>query len=958
MKQILLALVLIIAYVQLANSQKTLTDYDIEEQGYFNSPMQTSNGIVVTDNYCNTLYLIENGSLKKLISAPGVGRYFTVSPDKNLIGIKLIEKGKQTPAIYDLNNDKIIKLNKATYNCGQVSFANNGEIAFTIGNEVYIRSLDNKKTTKIDIGTYVNIVVISPDAKYLAYSNAEERITIFEIATGNKTIISEKDKMAAYPRWSPDSKKLLYQSERLFIWDNENSILKKLDIALYPHWTQDSEHIIYYKTKTDKQKLIDADIFITDLQGNNSNISNTPDEIEMQPVCINDNEIIYQNYNKREIIKLNINDNKVKSKEKIYKHEGEFSISHFNIERKQKAEVFIPGTAPYVHQVYDTPDWHYGYGSCAPATSIMAIEYYNLLPKWPEQVSTPYAHTSDYGNYVADKYTLNEIYYDTEDNTSGGEPAWGGYGYMWGNGSPNSYMSQYLINHYMTSNQFWSSSCTFDYTTAEIDSGFPHPLCVMLTASGHLILTIGYVVGQHTLIFNDPYGNKNTAGYPSYDGIEAHYDWPGYNNGYENLDYNGTYGGIAWSVRARYQETTYNDTLIDDIYYNHGFNINNSQNSSHMRYFHDYNAGYNNHMWYTYTMASLSDICWVTWEPTIAITGNYEVSAYIPSVGADAVGARYQIHHANGDDLVLIDQSQYSDEWVSLGNYEFDAGQTSWVYLGDSTGIGSQAIAFDAVKWSYMPVPTIDFNANLTTICEGETIDFTNLTLNAVSYEWLFPGGNPASSTQINPSVQYTSSGNYNVSLIANGSGGSDTLEFTNYISVNASPNASFNAIETTIYLPTAIAVFNNTSLDANSYYWDFGNGNTSTDSNPYCIYNSAGTYTVRLIAQNGLCADDTLIMPNYINVLNPTGIVELNNNGVEIYPNPVKDVFTVSSDGLQKIEVLDVLGKKLYEINCNDNQQEININSFSSDIENQNSIILKVTNSAGKTYNKLIISK
>jgi len=35
--------------------------------------------------------------------------------------------------------------------------------------------------------------------------------------------------------------------------------------------------------------------------------------------------------------------------------------------------------------------------------------------------------------------------------------------------------------------------------------------------------------------FHRPLRSKNTRGYPSYDGAGARYDWPGYNNGYQNL---------------------------------------------------------------------------------------------------------------------------------------------------------------------------------------------------------------------------------------------------------------------------------------------------------------------------------------------------------------------------------------------------------------------------------------
>ena len=44
---------------------------------------------------------------------------------------------------------------------------------------------------------------------------------------------------------------------------------------------------------------------------------------------------------------------------------------------------------------------------------------------------------------------------------------------------------------------------------------------------------------------------------------------------------------------------------------------------------------------------------------------------------------------------------------------------------------------------------------------------------------------------------------------------------------------------------------FQNTSQLATQYFWDFGDGNTSTDANPTHIYNNPGVYNVTLIANN-----------------------------------------------------------------------------------------------------------
>jgi len=43
--------------------------------------------------------------------------------------------------------------------------------------------------------------------------------------------------------------------------------------------------------------------------------------------------------------------------------------------KKSKSVIMVQGDVPYVHQVYDTPDWHNGNWSCAPTTAIMTIAY-------------------------------------------------------------------------------------------------------------------------------------------------------------------------------------------------------------------------------------------------------------------------------------------------------------------------------------------------------------------------------------------------------------------------------------------------------------------------------------------------------------------------------------------------------------------------------------------------------
>lgn len=49
---------------------------------------------------------------------------------------------------------------------------------------------------------------------------------------------------------------------------------------------------------------------------------------------------------------------------------------------------------------------------------------------------------------------------------------------------------------------------------------------------------------------------------------------------------------------------------------------------------------------------------------------------------------------------------------------------------------------------------------------------------------------------------------------------------------------------------------FNNQSVNGTSYFWDFGDGNTSSDSLPQHIYSAPGIYQINLIVNNGCTAD------------------------------------------------------------------------------------------------------
>jgi hypothetical protein len=155
--------------------------------------------------------------------------------------------------------------------------------------------------------------------------------------------------------------------------------------------------------------------------------------------------------------------------------------------------------------------------------------------------------------------------------------------------------------------------------------------------------------------------------------------------------------------------------------------------------------------------------------------------------------------------------------------------------------------------------PTASFDSN-SPVCLGATMVFTNTTIPgippkdlegmplATTYLWDF--GDSQTSTDENPTHDYAAAGTYDVSLEAcNSEGMCDT--FTDQVQVLSLPVAGF-----TFEVQKFDVSFTNTSLDALTYEWDFGDGITSTEMNPTHIYADAGTYTVVLSATNDCDSD------------------------------------------------------------------------------------------------------
>ena len=169
-----------------------------------------------------------------------------------------------------------------------------------------------------------------------------------------------------------------------------------------------------------------------------------------------------------------------------------------------------------------------------------------------------------------------------------------------------------------------------------------------------------------------------------------------------------------------------------------------------------------------------------------------------------------------------------------------------------------------------LPGPNVSFTSNILSGCENQTsFSFSNNTVGNNSYFWDFGDGNI--STQSDPTKIYSTPGNYTVSLVGTNSIGCSTVfNSPQTITINPAPSAAFSATTTTGCGPNQVFTFVPDVSAQGMYFWDFGDGTTSTLQNPSKTYSNPGVYTVKLTVTNSFGCEDIVIRNQYITVYQP----------------------------------------------------------------------------------------
>ena len=151
--------------------------------------------------------------------------------------------------------------------------------------------------------------------------------------------------------------------------------------------------------------------------------------------------------------------------------------------------------------------------------------------------------------------------------------------------------------------------------------------------------------------------------------------------------------------------------------------------------------------------------------------------------------------------------------------------------------------------------------------CAPHTVAFINLSSGASTFQWNFGDGNSINTTDNIDTVYHTyaNAGNYSISVTAVNSCTDTTA--TRFITVYPKPTAAFTSNAYTVCVGQPIQL-SNQSTAANTYAWNFGDGNTSVLVNPTHTYNNPGLYNIRLIAFRNNPSGDVCIDTAFQQVL------------------------------------------------------------------------------------------
>ena len=152
-----------------------------------------------------------------------------------------------------------------------------------------------------------------------------------------------------------------------------------------------------------------------------------------------------------------------------------------------------------------------------------------------------------------------------------------------------------------------------------------------------------------------------------------------------------------------------------------------------------------------------------------------------------------------------------------------------------------------------------NFSSDVDSVCAGNAVNFTDLSVGAItSWNWIFEGGTPSTSTDENPTIIYNSIGIYDVSLEVSDGTNISTEIIQDMITVLEDPSAPDQPAGDSILCAGVTVDYTTQPVSgADTYFWEVdpssagnisGTGTTGTFESDNSF---TGTYTIKVKANN-----------------------------------------------------------------------------------------------------------
>jgi PKD repeat protein len=347
------------------------------------------------------------------------------------------------------------------------------------------------------------------------------------------------------------------------------------------------------------------------------------------------------------------------------------------------------------------------------------------------------------------------------------------------------------------------------------------------------------------------------------------------------------------------------------------------------------NVSHHSHGSYDYWIVKVDSLGNIIWDKLYGGTGEDDFTYFSPTTdnGFILSGWSWSTAGADKTENNLGNTQSWALKIDSIGNIIWDKtifapGSSNYTYAIESndgclviiTGTNADTGGYKSQpKWdttlvngdywivklcdSLHALPASNFFASATSICNSNCIDFTDQsTNNPIIWQWSFPGAIPDTSSNQNPTqICYQDTGNYSVTLITTNSYGSDTIIYTNLITVFPNPPIPIITINgDTISSSTALG---------NQWYLD-GTIISGAIQDTLVIQQS-GWYLVSVTDSNGCSSFSDSVF------ISPVNISELSSNTqFSIYPIPVTDKLnvTINNKELSVIILYDIASRKIMQ--------------------------------------------